>query len=210
MSEQIWPEKIKRWILPGNGKSRILAVIGGKADRDVKFIYKKYSAKPSQHLTLMITNDGLIDAHFTEEATGNHTPLFKGHVDIEYLKEQAEKLYSKSLKPIDVDNPIFLPYYILVPKSRDAYVEFYVRSYVRDDRIILPATNGEERQVADYMEEYFDIFPFEEVSHHHTPFGLCVNEKGNMGILFSDNENYYFFSITDAMNIFLNSIKPNL
>jgi len=66
MSIQERLSKIKKWILPGKGKSRILAVIGGKADRDAKIIYKKYGVRTSQHLTLMITNEGLIDIHLTE------------------------------------------------------------------------------------------------------------------------------------------------
>ena len=197
--------------MPGKGKSRILAIIGGKADRDAKIIYKKYGVKASQHLTLTITNEGLVDIHLTEEGKEKkYTSLFKGHIDIPYLKERAEALYQEVLKPIDVDNPLFLPFYVLVPKSAEAYMEFYLRSYVRGDRIVLPATKREEREVENYLEEYFDIFPFNEVTSHHILFGLSVNEKGDMGILIGDKGNYYFFSITDAMKIFLNSIKPNL
>ena len=197
--------------MPGKGKSRILAIIGGKADRDAKVIYKKYGVRTSQHLTLMITNEGLVDIHLTEEAKEKkYTSLFKGHIDIAYLKERAEELYRKSLKPIDIDNPLFSPFYVFVPKSAEAYVDFYLRSYIRGDRIVLPATKREEREVEDYLEEYFDIFPFNEVTRHHILFGLCVNAKGDMGILMSDRGNYYFFSITDAMKIFFNSIKPDL
>lgn len=210
MTKELLHDKIKRWILPGKGKSRILAVIAGKADKDVKLIYKKYDLKISEHITLKITHEGLVDVHLTEEGKEKkYTPLFKGHIDINYLKEQAEKLYRKSLKPIDVDNPIFLSFYVLVPKSPKAYMEFHARSYVRDDKIVLPATGREEKQVADYMEEYFDIFAFDEVSRHQIPFGLCVDEEGNIGILMNDGENYFFFSITDAINIFLNSVKQN-
>jgi len=211
MSKKFTFDKIKRWILPGEGKAKILAIIGGKADRDVKLIYKKCGVKASQHLTLMITNEGLVDIHLTDEAKEKkHTPLFKGHIDISYLKEQAEALYRKSLKPIDVNNPFFLPFCVLVPKSVEAYVEFYVRSYIRGDRIVLPATKREEMEIADYMEEYFDIFSLDEVLRQRIPFGLCVNEKGDMGILMSDKESYYFFSITEAMNTFINSIKTHL
>ena len=67
MSIQGRLNKIKKWILPGKGKSRILAIIGGKADRDAKVIYKKYGVRTSQHLTLMITNKGIVDIHLTEE-----------------------------------------------------------------------------------------------------------------------------------------------
>jgi len=203
-------DKIRKWVLPGKGKSRILAIIGGKADRDAKIIYKKYDVKASQHLTLMITNEGLVDVHLTEEGKEKkYTPLFKGHIDISYLKEQAEALYQKSLEPIDVDDPFFSPFYVLVPKSAEAYIEFYVRSYVRDDRVVLPATQREERKVENYVEEYFDILSFNELTTHQIPFGLCVNERGDTGVLFYGNGNYYFFNITDAINIFLNSIKPN-
>ena len=210
-SKQLGLGKIKRWILPGEGKSKILAIIGGKATKDVKFIYKKYGVKASQHVTLMITNDGRVDIHLTEEAKEKkYTSLFKGYVDITYLKKQAETLYRKSLKPIDIKNPLYSSFYVLVPKSVEAYVEFYHRSYVKGDRIVLPTTKREEEEIDDYLEGYFDIFRFDDVSGHRILFGLCVNEKGDMGILMSDKENHYFFSITEALNIFVNSIKHNL
>jgi len=192
------------------GKVKDACNLGGKADRDAKVIYKKYGVKASQHLTLMITNEGLVDIHLTEEAKEKkYTSLFKGHIDIAYLKKRAEELYRKSLKPIDIENPLFSPFYVLVPKSAETYMDFYLRSYIRGDRIVLPATKREEREVEGYLEEYFDIFPFNEVTRHHILFGLCVNEKGDMGVLLSDRRNYYFFSITDAMKIFLNSIEPD-
>jgi hypothetical protein len=200
--------KIKKWVLPGKGKSRILAIIGGKADRDAKIIYKKYGVRVSQHLTLMITSEGFVDVHLTEEGKKKkYTPLFKGYIDLPYLKERAQALYQKSLKPIEVNNSRFSSFYVLIPKSAEAYMEFYLRSYVRGHRIVLPATKREEREIEDYLEEYFDIFSFSEVTTYRIQLGLCVNEKGDMGILIGDKRNYYFFSITDAMNIFLNSIK---
>lgn len=208
MSFQARISKIKKWILPGRKKSRILAVIGGKADRDAKIIYKEYGVKASQHLTVMITNEGLVDVHLTEEGKAKkHTPLFKGHIDISHLKEQAEALYRKSLKPIDIGSKRFSSFYVLVPKSVEAYMEFYLRSYVRNDKIVLPATKREKREIADYLKEYFDILTFAELPWHQTLFGLCVRATGEMGILISDKKNYYFFSITKAMNIFLNSVK---
>jgi len=60
------------------------------------------------------------------------------------------------------------------------------------------------------MKEYFEIFPFNEATNKQIPFAICANEEGDLGILMSDKKNYYFFSITEAMNVFFNSIKPNL
>jgi hypothetical protein len=202
--------KIKKWILPGEGKSRILAVIGGKADRDVKIIYKKYGIKASQHVTLKITKDGLVDIHITEEGRDKkYTSLFKGHIDLPYLKERALSLYQKSLEPIDVNNPLFLPFYVLVPKSAEAFVEFYLRSYIQGDKLVLPTTRKEESKIEGYLEKYFDILCFEEAINHRIWCGFCVKEEGDMGILLRGNRNYYFFSITSALQIFLESIRPD-
>jgi len=44
----------------------MLAIIGGKAISDTKIIYKKYGVKASQHVTLKITKEGLVDIHLTE------------------------------------------------------------------------------------------------------------------------------------------------
>ena len=209
-SKQPTLDKIKKWILPGKGRSRILAVIGGKTDRDVKLIYKKYGVRASQHVTLMVTNDGRVDIHLTEEAEEKrYVSLFKGHIDIQHLKKQAEALYRKSLKPIDINDPFYSSFILLAPKSAEAYMEFYLKSYIRGDRIVLPATKREERKIEDYLEEYFEIFPFDEACGRHPAFALCVNEEGDLGILLSDKKNCYFFSITEAMNIFLNSIRSD-
>jgi len=155
--------KIKKWIVPGEGKSKILAILGGKADRDVKLIYKKYCVGESQHITLMITKEGIVDVHLTEEGIDKeYKSIFKGHIDIDYLKAKAQALYQKSLEPIDVNDPLFQPFHVLVPKSTEAFVEFYLRSYIQDDKIVLPTTRREERAIEDYLEEYFEVFLFEQ------------------------------------------------
>jgi len=162
-------------------------------------------------MTLKITKNGLVDIHLTEERKPKkYTSLFKGHVDLPILKEQAEALYKKSLEPININDPSFASYLLFVPKSEKAYVEFYLKSYVQDNKIVLPVTRKEERQIAKYMKEYFEIFPFNEVANKQMLFAFCANEKGDMGILMNEKKNYYFFSITEAMNIFFNSIKPDL
>jgi len=152
----------------------------------------------------------LVDIHLTDEGKEKkYTSLFKGRIDLSYLKRRAEALYRKSLKPIDVNNPFFSRFYVFVPKSAEAYMEFYLRSYLRNNKIVLPTTKKEEREIAKYFDEYFDIFSFKELTTHQILFGLCVSEKSDIGILMNDKGDYYFFNITDVMNVFLDSITSN-
>lgn len=93
--------------------------------------------------------------------------MVEGRIDITQLKEKALEYYQKTSEPIDINNPVYQDFIVLVPKSLGALERFCDRYYpIKHRRMTYPdgkRLKEMEQEVYEYFHEAYmdEIFRYD-------------------------------------------------
>jgi hypothetical protein len=192
-------KKIKKWIIPSEGNEKGLVAFGGKSGKDMKVIIKVLKKGVNEHFTMKMKEDGSIDLHKTKEGKfKSHTPLARGVFNYKKFMENISEILLSCLKnPINIYDPAYQNYVVLIPKSAEALTEFYIRFYIKGERMIFPDTKT-SKEIAKSIMDYFIVKYLPEIGKEHFPYAFVVNlEEEDLKYLICVNYAYFLIEIKE-------------
>lgn len=211
MSREFKRKRIKRWIFPGEKGDKAILAFGGRPEKDIKIIMKAFEKGVKEHFTMVMKEDGSIDFHETKEGKlKSYTPLMKGTLNYRKIVEEFMKIVLERLtNPIDIKNPAYQDYIVLIPKSAEALTKFYEKFYIKGEKMIFPHKKT-SKEIAESIENYFVLKYLPEISEY--PFGLAVvinPEEEPLNYLIHANNAYFLIEIKekDMEDLISKSIK---
>jgi len=197
--QEVKRKKIKKWIIPSEGDEKGLVAFGGKPGKDMKLILKVLEKGVNEHFTMMMKEDGSVDFHKTKEGKSkSYTPVAKGTLNYWKIAEDFMRVIFRHLKnPIDIEDPTYQDYIVLIPKSAEALTEFYKRFYIKDEKMIFPDKKT-SKKIAESIEDYFIVRYLPEASEY--PFGLAfvINPEGEyLNYLIHANNVYFLIGMKE-------------
>jgi hypothetical protein len=192
-------KKIKKLIIPSEGNEKGLVAFGGKSGKDIKLIFKILKKGVNEHFTMKMRENGSLDFHKTKEGKcKSHTSLVKGVVNYKKIMEDVIEVLLSCLKnPIDINDPAYQDYIVLIPKSLEAVAEFYNRFYIKGERMIFPDKKT-SKEIAKSIMNYFIIKYLPEIGKEHFPYAFVVNlEEEDLKYLIRVNNAYFLIEIKE-------------
>ena len=171
----------------------LLAVSGNK------FIIK--DIKERKHITIMITKD-YIDIHETEEGrVKKYKPIIRIKIDdlkeifekiIEYLKEEFSRF---NRFKIDIDDPKFAKYIVLIPKDKNTLIN---RLFTKKGRTLeLPKDMIEDPRL---ISEIYILVLLSKVKEYNFRWAVVFNPEENQRlVLLKVDDNYFLFNDEDLI-----------
>lgn len=169
-------------------------VIPRPREKDVLMIIKSLKDKKDEHHTLKIRKDDIsFDMHRTKEKkpkSEKYTTLAKGQLRFP-LQKLAEAI--RNLVPelkVDVKNPQYQNYTVLIPKSPEKMADFIKKCFKPEkDRLTISfEKGGKEFQKTN---EYFNVVPFENVENYTFNRAIVTSPNGDIGFLIKGGKDHY-------------------
>jgi len=208
MSKRKQQHRVKRWEIPDETNEKILVAVGGKTGRNTKLIIKSLEKGLKEHLTLWVGEDGRFDIHKKQEGEiPTYITIAEGRINLEQLEEKMFEIYQKSIKPIDVNNPAYQDFVVLVPKSTEALGKFYDKYYpIKKRRMIYP----DKRKLKEMEQKIYDYFNeayVDEIFEYDSGFAFAFDPKGDLHFLFFGNDECYMLSVSEPAELLSNSFQ---